>query len=324
MEISHAHHGSTSRVTTDSLAFGIELLAEILCELQDIMELRKCGLEVIHAPNPRIISVFLSTMRALLRLAMSPSVRDFIVTSTILSFLVIISGSHGNFTSFIDYETTAVGLRDDKEQVCLSVTFAVTIINLNINSTHNRLPFDLTSTKISGYCAKKAKGDALLTATAEREDRKKVMKFYFATKTVLVKKYEELRWQLRKVVYSETYGDDTVTFESDNSSIIITAPLPQKYVCKDRINITMHCQGFSDVIAEFSPDIDVQPYGPKSNFYLCERTRKRTLTESFEHKATVFSGVVLGLTSVSAMIGHAIRRHFIPERKQMYENLGVQ
>ncbi|KAL6743425.1 hypothetical protein Aduo_016467 [Ancylostoma duodenale] len=210
------------------------------------------------------------------------------------------------------------------EQVCLSVTFAVTIINLNINSTHNRLPFDLTSTKISGYCARKAKGDALLTATAEREDRKKVMKFYFATKTVLVKKYEELRWQLRKVVYSETYGDDTVTFESDNSSIIITAPLPQKYVCKDRINITMHSQGFSDVIAEFSPDIDVQPYGPKSNFYLCERTRKRTLAESFEHKATVFSGVVLGLTSVSAMIGHAIRRHFIPERKQMYENLGVQ
>ncbi|RCN38979.1 hypothetical protein ANCCAN_15110 [Ancylostoma caninum] len=80
----------------------------------------------------------------------------------------------------------------------------------------------------------------------------------------------------------------------------------------------------TDVIAEFSPDIDVQPYGPKSNFYLCERTRKRTLAESFEHKATVFSGVVLGLTSVSAMIGHAIRRHFIPERKQMYENLGAQ
>ncbi|KIH43940.1 hypothetical protein ANCDUO_26047 [Ancylostoma duodenale] len=232
-----------------------------------------------------------------------------------------------NFREFqkkkkLDFKKKNSNLSLFQEQVCLSVTFAVTIINLNINSTHNRLPFDLTSTKISGYCARKAKGDALLTATAEREDRKKVMKFYFATKTVLVKKYEELRWQLRKVVYSETYGDDTVTFESDNSSIIITAPLPQKYVCKDRINITMHSQGFSDVIAEFSPDIDVQPYGPK--IYLCERTRKRTLAESFEHKATVFSGVVLGLTSVSAMIGHAIRRHFIPERKQMYENLGVQ
>ncbi|KAK6757612.1 hypothetical protein RB195_015434 [Necator americanus] len=111
-----------------------------------------------------------------------------------------------NFTSFIDYETTAVGLRDDKDQICLSVTFAVTIINLNINGTNNRIPFDLTSTKISGHCAKKAKGDALLTASIARDNREKVMKFYFGTKTVLVKKYEELRWQLKKVVYSETYG----------------------------------------------------------------------------------------------------------------------
>lgn len=228
-----------------------------------------------------------------------------------------------NYTSFVDYETTEVGLRDSKGEVCLGVTFAITIINLNINGTDNRIPFDLTSTTISGYCAKKLKGDALLTATATHDNRKKRMKFYFGTKNVLVKKYEELRWQLRKVVYSETYGDETVSFESDNSSIIMSAPLPQKYVCKDRLNITLHNAGFRDVVAEFAPEIDVQPYGPKSNFYLCERTRKRTLAESFENKATVFSGVVLGLTSVSAIIGHAVRRHFIPERKQMYENLGV-
>ncbi|XGW06652.1 hypothetical protein V3C99_016742 [Haemonchus contortus] len=233
-------------------------------------------------------------------------------------------GVDANFTSFIDYETTEVGLRDSKGDVCLGVTFAVTIINLNINDTDNRIPFDLTSTTIDGYCANNSKGDALLTATAVHEKRKKQMKFYFGTKNVLVKKYEELRWQLRKVVYSESYEDDTVSFESDNSSIIMSAPLTQKYVCKDRLNITLHSSGFRDVIAEFAPEIDVQPYGPKSNFYLCERTRKRTLAESFENKATIFSGIVLGLTSVSAIIGHAVRRHFIPERKQMYENLGVQ
>ncbi|VDL78295.1 unnamed protein product [Nippostrongylus brasiliensis] len=167
-------------------------------------------------------------------------------------------------------------------EICLGVTFAITLINLNINDTSNRIP-----------------------------------------KNVLVKKFEELRWQLRKVVYVETFGDDTVSFESDNSSIVMSAPLTQKYVCKDRLNITLHSPGYQDVIVEFSPEIDVQPYGPRSNFYICERTRKRTLAESFENKATVFSGIVLGLTSVSAIIGHAVRRHFIPERKQMYENLGV-
>ncbi|VDK71865.1 unnamed protein product [Cylicostephanus goldi] len=77
------------------------------------------------------------------------------------------------------------------------------------------------------------------------------MRFYFGTKTVLVKKYEELRWQLRNVVYEESYKDETVTFKSDNSSIIITAPLAQKYVCKDRINITLHSQGYKCVSIPF-------------------------------------------------------------------------
>ncbi|VDM60439.1 unnamed protein product [Angiostrongylus costaricensis] len=116
----------------------------------------------------------------------------------------------------------------------------------------------------------------------------------------------------------------TVAFESDNSSIVMSAPLPQKFVCRDRLNITLHKPGFKDVVAEFTPEIDIQPFGPKSNFYLCERTRKRTLTESFENKATIFSGVILGVASVSAMIGNAVRRHFIPERRRMYENLGVK
>ncbi|WKY12613.1 hypothetical protein Q1695_003871 [Nippostrongylus brasiliensis] len=242
---------------------------------------------------------------------------------SIATIFVLVGFVNANFTSFVNFETTEVGLRNSKGEICLGVTFSITLINLNINDTSNRIPFDLTSTTISGYCAKKVKGDALLTATVSHDNRKKRLKLYFSTKNVLVKKFEELRWQLRKVVYVETFGDDTVSFESDNSSIVMSAPLTQKYVCKDRLNITLHSPGYRDVIVEFSPEIDVQPYGPRSNFYICERTRKRTLAESFENKATVFSGIVLGLTSVSAIIGHAVRRHFIPERKQMYENLGV-
>ncbi|VDO16137.1 unnamed protein product [Haemonchus placei] len=44
---------------------------------------------------------------------------------------------------------------------------------------------------------------------------------------------------------NSTNSDDTVSFESDNSSIIMSAPLTQKYVCKDRLNITLHSPGSS-------------------------------------------------------------------------------
>ncbi|CAD6195017.1 unnamed protein product [Caenorhabditis auriculariae] len=76
------------------------------------------------------------------------------------------------------------------------------------------------------------------------------------------------------------------------------------------------------MLAMFYPEIDVQPYGPKSNFYLCERTRRRTLSESLQNKSTIFSGVVLAFSSVGTIIGHMVRRHFIPQRKEIYENLG--
>ncbi|KAE9419409.1 hypothetical protein Angca_000928 [Angiostrongylus cantonensis] len=239
--------------------------------------------------------------------------------------LALVFGTEAKFTSFVNRDTNEVGLYNGEGKVCLVAVFTITIVNFNINGTNNRIPFDLTSTTISGYCARNTKGDALLTATTGKHDsRQKKMKFYFSTGNVLVKKYEELRWQLQKVVYSETFNADTVSFESDNSSIVMSAPLPQKFVCRDRLNITLHNPGFKDVVAEFTPEIDIQPFGPKSNFYLCERTRKRTLAESFENKATILSGVVLGVASVSAIIGNAVRRHFIPERRRMYENLGVK
>ncbi|KJH53657.1 hypothetical protein DICVIV_00085 [Dictyocaulus viviparus] len=229
--------------------------------------------------------------------------------------------TYANFSSFVNHETNEFGLRNTKGEVCLTVTFTVTIINFNINQTNNRIPFDLVSSMISGFCARSTRGNALLIATAKHESRKKRIKFYFSTKNVLVKKYEELRWQLEKVLYSETYRGETVNFETDNSSVVISAPLAQKFVCKDRLNVTLHNPQFRDVIVEFVPEIDIQPYGPKSNFHLCQRTRKRTLAESFENKATIFSGIVLGLASVSALIGNATRRHLNPDRKRMYLNL---
>ncbi|KAK5976209.1 hypothetical protein GCK32_004694 [Trichostrongylus colubriformis] len=112
-------------------------------------------------------------------------------------FVVLAIGTDANYTSFVDDETKEVGLRDNKGNVCLSVTFAVTIINLNINDTDNRIP-----------------------------------------KNVLVKKYEELRWQLRKVVYSETYDGNShrkLTYNRmDRKAIFICANGPVKEHSRNR------------------------------------------------------------------------------------------
>ena len=71
-----------------------------------------------------------------------------------------------------------------------------------------------------------------------------------------VKRVEELRWQLKKMVYEESYdgkfflkiikilSDKSAVFESDNSSAILSAPLNQKYICKDRINVTLHGEDY--------------------------------------------------------------------------------
>ncbi|CAI4223422.1 unnamed protein product [Auanema sp. JU1783] len=239
------------------------------------------------------------------------------------SIISLVHLTAANYTSFVDVDTNQIGLTNDKGRICIALAFKVGVFNLNIKESNNFIPFDLLSdeTIIGGRCSKDFKTDPILTAIIVHESRKRKLKFYFGTKNVYVKQIEELRWQLRKVVYTESYEDRSASFESDNSSVIISSPLNQKYICKDQVNITLHSEGFEDVIVSMSPDIDFQPYGPKSNAYLCERTRKRTLRESFENKATVFSGVVLGLASVGSIVGHSIRRHLHPVRKEIYQNL---
>lgn len=55
--------------------------------------------------------------------------------------------------------------------------------------------------------------------------------------------------------------------------------------------------------------------------FICGSTRRRTLAKSFESRMTVFSGVVLCITSVSLMIGYSSRRQLHPARKELYESL---
>lgn len=39
--------------------------------------------------------------------------------------------------------------------------------------------------------------------------------------------------------------------------------------------------------------------------FICERTRRRTLRESFRSRMTIFSGILLGLGSVGMIIGYS-------------------
>ncbi|VDD95852.1 unnamed protein product [Enterobius vermicularis] len=92
---------------------------------------------------------------------------------------------------------------------------------------------------------------------------------------------------------------------------IFAAPLNQKYICQDRVNITLQNSKQQRLIVEMEPEVSIQPYNVQNrhaNLYVCERTKRRTLTESFNNRMTVFSGIVLGISSVS-MLKFLIKLH---------------
>ncbi|CAB3396896.1 unnamed protein product [Caenorhabditis bovis] len=234
----------------------------------------------------------------------------------VLSVLLTVHGE----TSYTGEHT--IGLQNDIGDNCLSVTFRVEVLNMENNNTVP-LPFNLATGKIDGKCARSRQNEASISSTiAENEGRTKTLLFAFRTEEMRVKRVDELRWQLKNVIYTEDYEGNSVAFESDNSSIIFSAPLTQKYVCEDRINVTLHNPDYDfPIVVMFHPEIDVQPYGPKSNSYLCERTRKRTLSESLQNRSTIFCGVILAISSIAHIIGQMVRRHFMPQRKEIYESL---
>lgn len=51
-----------------------------------------------------------------------------------------------------------------------------------------------------------------------------------------------------------------------NESALISAPLNQKFICKDRLNITLRNPKYKNIVLEFLPEIDVQPVYTGSGF----------------------------------------------------------
>ncbi|VDK30486.1 unnamed protein product [Gongylonema pulchrum] len=129
---------------------------------------------------------------------------------------------------------------------------------------------DLTSSKVklSGHCANN-ESKVLLRASWKNEGRKKQLNMRFTTAYVrnLVSQLEELRWQMQTVSYTESYSGQSVTFSSNNA--VMSAPLKQKFICRDKLNITLSSEHYKDYVLELHPEITAQPYHIASSHPSC-------------------------------------------------------
>ncbi|CAD5224102.1 unnamed protein product [Bursaphelenchus okinawaensis] len=237
-----------------------------------------------------------------------------------------------HFKPFIDSGTQQFGLINHEEKACLVLKFDLKLYNFNLNGSDIATEtLNLLSSKVrlSGYCAlhNEVTKSSELVAKWDSGERKKQIRFLFreAFVRVLGQPVDQLRWQLQDVTYTEKFKSRSIEFASSNDTIVVSAPVRQKFVCKDKLNVTLYHEKYRNFIVEFLPEIDMQPVNTASSFgsniYLCERTRKRTLSESFQNSMTVFSGVVLGLSSVGTLSGYSVWRQLLPSRRTLYNDI---
>ncbi|VDN82333.1 unnamed protein product [Brugia pahangi] len=227
-------------------------------------------------------------------------------------------------------ESGEFGLKDKYGMPCLLLKFSAQLYNFNLNGTNiaAKVP-ELTSpeVKLSGYCGSSDdinNSKVEFKASWKREGRRKQLILSFGTAYVEdpVNHLKMLRWQLKMVTYSESYSRQSVEFSS--KEVMMSAPLKQKFICHDKLNLTLTNRHFKDYILELNPEISAQPYqvtGKYPNLFICGSTRRRTLAKSFESRMTIFSGIVLCITSISLIVGYSFRRQSHPTRKKLYESL---
>jgi len=235
------------------------------------------------------------------------------------------SGSNANkFESFQDPVQGDFGLFDETmDTPCLVMRFNARLYNFNMNNTDlaTEQVVDFTSSSIAnlvGFCAlhnEVRKQSQIQASWMSSDQRRKRLKLVFRENLIKPASHqaEELRWRLEKVDYSESFQGQSVKFSSVNQSQI-SAPLNQKFICKDRINITLVNSRYKNIVLELLPEIDLQPmnihgFGFGSNAFTCEHTRRRTLRDSLQNRATIFSSVLLGTCSVGTLIGYSVWRH---------------
>ena len=172
---------------------------------------------------------------------------------------------------------------------CLTLKFHARLYNYNLNNTPisaiDIADFTSHQVRLNGYCAlsNEVKKTAQLHASWKSPGgRKRLMKFKFREGQLQEGRrheQQETRWVLEEVVYSEQYRGQSVTFSSLSPPYMsqlnasysppppaIHAPLNQKFVCKDRLNISLHNPKYRRTVLELLPEIDVQPMAPASGF----------------------------------------------------------
>uniref|UniRef100_A0A183CAT8 C2H2-type domain-containing protein n=1 Tax=Globodera pallida TaxID=36090 RepID=A0A183CAT8_GLOPA len=234
------------------------------------------------------------------------------------------------------------GLDDEGSRHCLVLRFTANLINLNLKKQLAVENVDFTSTRVKliGFCSARneLKKHSQIQASWRVGKQRKALKFAFREKQTKrsTTHAEELRWLLDKVEFMEKFKGRSVRFSSgQNVSATVNAPLNQKFVCRDSINVTLQHPRYKDIVVQLvsvANQIELQPIAASSglgnNVFVCERTRRRTLRESFRSKMTVFSGILLGIGSVGMIIGYSFWKQMpaqndepAGDRRREYENL---
>ncbi|TKR87732.1 hypothetical protein L596_012085 [Steinernema carpocapsae] len=249
-----------------------------------------------------------------------------VFVSLFLCFGVASGNGHRTYLSMQDAVSQHFGLTTQDNEPCLLLKFGASLYNFNINGSNikqSMADLSASNVKLDGFCADPHHRNkrAQLTGKWIENSREKILGLKFTSETIKSKihQVEEVRWVLDTVTYSESYRDSSIEFQNSNLSVPISAPQKQRFLCKDRVNITLHNDDYKDIVLELEPEIEAQPFGIVSNIFVCERTRRRTLSESFQNRMTIFSGVVLGISSVSVLTGYSLRRQLMPERFRQYE-----
>ncbi|KAL3097034.1 hypothetical protein niasHS_002750 [Heterodera schachtii] len=262
-------------------------------------------------------------------------------------FFPFVASSIVRFQSFQNSNKHEFGLDDEGSKHCLVLRFNATLINLNLKEPLAIESVDFTSdrVKLVGFCSARNEMEkhSQVQASWRVGKQRKTLKFVFREKRMKrsTAHAEEIRWTLGKVEFTDKFKGRSVRFASGkNESATVNAPLNQKFICRDSINLTLHHVRYKDIVVQLVPvanQMEVQPitasFGLGNNVFICERTRRRTLRESFRSKMTIFSGILLGIGSVGMIVGYSFWKQMPTaeekgkamaadeRRRECYENL---
>lgn len=66
--------------------------------------------------------------------------------------------------------------------------------------------------------------------------------------------------------FLESKNRKPIIFKSNDTKVTVSSPLHQKFVCKDKLNITLENKEYKPFILELLPEIDMQPMNTGSGF----------------------------------------------------------